>query len=125
MYPNPYIWFWFGYNLVWQNNRPCTPLPKGQRWKKNQWLSANTLLYKTFQHLHCVWYARNTWERDYEERKCKERVYFSCLEQARVKEERLNFVDPIYFSFLFTHAKKVAENCLIPKLSFLILLCTT
>jgi hypothetical protein len=26
MYPNPYIWFWFGYNLVWQNNRPCTPL---------------------------------------------------------------------------------------------------
>ena len=26
MYPNPYIWFWFGYNLVWQNNRPCTAL---------------------------------------------------------------------------------------------------
>jgi hypothetical protein len=26
MYLNPYIWFWFGYGLVWQNNRPYTPL---------------------------------------------------------------------------------------------------
>jgi hypothetical protein len=26
IYPNPYKWFWSGYGLVYQKNRPCTPL---------------------------------------------------------------------------------------------------
>jgi hypothetical protein len=59
--------------------------------------------------LRCVWYARVMRERDCGEREWEERACFSRLEHARFIEERINFMGPTHFSFLFPYAKKVEK----------------